>query len=82
MLTPKMKNKSYWLSSTLIKTYYHVKVGQRRHHRPKDRAGLNGLDPEVVGELQGKNGDALVIVAACHGSADIPGNDCDKASSE
>lgn len=37
---------------------HHVEIGQSSHGGPKHRAAFHRLDPEVVGKLQSKNGDA------------------------
>ena len=40
---------------------YHVEVGEGCHGSPVDGSGLHRLDPQVVGEHQGKDGDSLDI---------------------
>ena len=55
----------------------HVKVGQSTHGGPIDHAGLDALDPEVVGEEHAEDGDALVVVGSGHRSADVSGDDGD-----
>ena len=46
----------YWGNSGLV---YHVEVGEGRHGSPVDGPGLHRLDPQIVGEHQGKDGDSL-----------------------
>ena len=46
----------------------HVEVGQSCPGGPVDGAGLDGLDPQVVGEHEGEDGDALVVVGSGHRS--------------
>ena len=60
----------------------HVEVSQCRPGSPVDRAGLHCFDPEVVGEHQGEDCDALIVVAPRHGPADVAGHDGNEAGSE
>ena len=60
----------------------HVKVGQRGPRGPVHGPGLDSLDPQVVGEHEGEDGDALVVVRPGHRSGDVPGHDGDETGRE
>lgn len=60
----------------------HVEVAERAPQRPVHRAGLDRLDPQVVREHEGEDGDALVVVGAGHRAGDVPGDDGDEAGGE
>lgn len=55
--------------------FYHVEIGESSHARPEYRAGLDRPHPQEVGELQRKYGNPLVIVTACHRTANVARND-------
>ena len=44
---------------------HHVEVRESCPHGPVYGPRLDGLDPEVVGEHKGEDGDALVVIRAC-----------------
>ena len=49
----------------------HVEVGHGSP-RPKVHAPcLDSFDPQVVGEHEGKYGDSLIVIAACHAPVEI-----------
>ena len=60
----------------------HVEIGQSSPGSPVNWAGLHCLDPEVVGEHEGEDSDALIVVAPRHGPADVAGHDGNEAGSE
>ena len=49
----------------------HVEIRQWAESRPVDRAGFDGLDPEVVGEEHAENGDPFIVVRASHRPTDV-----------
>ena len=49
----------------------HVEIRQWAEGRPVDRAGFDGLDPEVVGEEHAENGDPFIVVRASHRPTDV-----------
>ena len=69
-------------SNLLLGLNYHVEVGKGSHRSPIHRSGLDGLDPEIVGEHKGEDSDTLIVVRSSHWSGDVAGHDCDEASSK
>ena len=47
---------------------HHVEVRQGSSRSPHHRARLHRLDPQVVGEEERENGNALVVVGTGHGA--------------
>ena len=74
----------FFLITTFAKSKVtcHVKIGKRGPSGPVHGSGLDGFDPQVVGEHEGEDGDAFVVVGSCHGSGDVPGHDGDEAGRE
>lgn len=50
---------------------HHVEVGQRAHGSPEERAGVDRLDPAVVGEDEGEDGNAFVIKRTSDRTRDV-----------
>ncbi len=69
-------------SVNLTPSRHHVEVGQGTPCGPVDRAGLDSLDPQVVGEHEGEDGDALIVVRPGHGARDVSRHDGDETSGE
>lgn len=61
---------------------YHVKVWQCSTDRPENWSSFHTLKPQIIGELQGKDGYAFIVITACYGAAAVAWNDCYEACCE
>ena len=59
-----------------------MRNGQGRPCRPVHRAGLDRLDPEVVGEHESEDCNSFIVVGSSDRARDVARNDCDEAGSE
>ena len=65
-LTDHVKVGQYRLCKSKYRLTDHVKVGQGAEGAPVDGAGLDSLDPQIVGQKYAEDGDTLIVLGPYH----------------